>query len=138
MGWGAKDKERVRVFAEQGFSARQIASEFPGVTRNAVIGRMKRAGIPFLNSRGGRADTVADLPEPISIAEPEPMPKPEPIAEPSVEPVSTRDVGRGQCRWPMNDGVPHWTHCGAYAPHGPYCEPHKARAFSHTSKRDAA
>lgn len=133
FSWGHEEIEKLRTLAAQGLSARQMSLEFVGASRNAVISRMARSGIPFLNARGTRT-SVAPLPVSIAEPEPEPMPKTEPIAEPSINPVSTLDLQRGQCKWPVTLDSPFY-HCGAHAPHGPYCEPHKARAFS-KSHRD--
>ena len=126
----------MRDLAAQGLSASQIANHLGGVTRSAVIGQMKRRGIDLKNKRGGRHDTVAELPAPV-VAEPETVPTPEPVAEPSPEPVTTLALARGQCKFPINDGVPQWLHCGASALRGPYCNEHRSRMYSQSHKREA-
>ena len=61
MGWTADEDVRLRDLAGQGMSASQIATELGKSSRNAVIGRAKRQGIPLGNRQGrrGAADTLA-------------------------------------------------------------------------------
>ena len=121
--WGADSIERLRTLAAQGLSGARIAVAMgDGLTRSAVGSKLKREGIPLL--------TPAIVPK----VKPAPEMPPEP-GPPS--PVTTLALQRGMCKWPVNSGAPPdgYLHCGAYAPHGPYCADHKARAFS-KSHRD--
>ncbi len=145
MDWG-RSEEKLRALAAQGLSARQIASQFVGVTRNAVIGQMKRRGIDLAGRRGGQRDTVAPLPEPSG--QPEPIlsgmaahhPTPPAVGEESRDTsVSTLELRRDSCRWPTNNGEAGvWLHCGAHAPHGPYCSEHRKRSYSASHPRRSA
>ena len=140
MGWGATDIERLRVLAAQGLSASQISRQFTGISRNAVISKMKRSGIEFMNKRGGRHDTVATLPAPQPSGQPEPVallsgmaahhPTPPAVGEESRDTtVSTKDLRwSGQCKFPVTDDAP-FMHCGAPA-NGVYCDTHHARMYS--------
>ena len=145
MGWGATDIERLRVLAAQGLSASQISRQFTGISRNAVISKMKRSGIEFMNKRGGRHDTVATLPAPKPSGQSEPSPfgqaahhsaPPAADEESRDTTVSTLELRRGQCKFPMTDDAP-WLHCGAQA-NGSWCPEHRARIFSAARPRSVA
>lgn len=123
MDWGANQIERLRVLAEAGMSASEIARAMGVVSRSAVISKMRREKIPLQASHGKRPERVVAAP-----VEPVPEP-PEPAPErPAVDPVSTLEVRRGQCRWIVTDDIP-FMHCGAHAPQGPYCTYHRARSY---------
>ncbi|MBD0864523.1 MAG: GcrA cell cycle regulator [Rhodobacteraceae bacterium] len=89
MSWTDERVKILKKMWEEGQSASQIADKLGGVTRNAVIGKVHRLGLP---RRSHRATPV-----------PKPKPKPEPVkevktivaraepveCEPAVEPVPT-------------------------------------------------
>ena len=52
-GWSAQRIEALRVLAARGDSAATIAGKLGGLTRNAVIGKCQRAGIPLEPKAGG-------------------------------------------------------------------------------------
>jgi GcrA cell cycle regulator len=109
MDWTEERASQLKELWAQGLSARQIADQLGGVTRNAVIGKAHRLGL--------------SQPSPAKI-------KAKPTAIPTV-------ADRG-CRWPIgHPGETAFRFCGAPAETGkPYCTEHCAVAYR--TKDDAA
>ena len=86
---------------DQGLSASEIAARLGGISRNAVIGKAHRLGLPSRPSPIKRARAVAE-----------------------------RKPGRGCC-WPLGDpGEKDFHFCGKRAEPGrPYCAEHCAVAY---------
>lgn len=61
MGWSAEDDTKLREMAAAGLSASQIAVELGKGSRNAVIGRAKRQGIPLGGRQGRRRGAASTL-----------------------------------------------------------------------------
>ena len=116
--------ERVNILTRlwaEGLSARQIATQLGGVTRNAVIGKAHR-----LNLQRGQ-----------SVPEPKPIPKPPVIQEPP--PMNHPDVKPWMCRWPSEGpgryglGI-----CGkTVQPGRHYCAEHLTMAYLQRKRRVA-
>ncbi|MGD9769909.1 MAG: GcrA family cell cycle regulator [Pseudolabrys sp.] len=121
-GWPDQRVAALKKFAADGLPASHIAVEL-GVTRNAVIGQIKRRGFEWnYGARGGRArDAVANrfrnerparvkplrLPKPYRVVavpaqNPGPLPEPTPA---EIEPLklSLFDLKNNSCRWPCGD-----------------------------------
>ena len=67
MAWTDERVEKLKTLWAEGLSARQIAEQLGGVTRNAVIGKVHRLGLSGRatsnnSSTGGRAKTAARKP----------------------------------------------------------------------------
>lgn len=159
MAWTAERVESLKDLWAQGYSASQIASRIGGCTRNAVIGKVHRLGLP------GRATTSRARPPrrhyqraaasspgraPAKPKRPQ-APKKDrgfelaPLADAAVlaaiDGVAPDDFGidrrplaeleREDCHWPIGDPRKEdFGFCGAAALLGrPYCEKHAARAF---------
>ena len=146
----AEKIEAVKTAWEPGVSASQIAANFNGVTRNAVIGLYHRypddlAGVPLKKPTASvkamvkakaRKNYTVRVPSTIrpKIDAPQMEPEPEPL--PEIGEVEAHLCGRPlpmlsahQCRWPVNDAPYGEMHlfCGVPAD-GSYCEAHGSRA----------
>ena len=99
---------------EEGLTTSQIGERI-GITKNAVVGKVHRLGLP---KRGS----------PIK-------PKPE---KKKTNVVSMAQLRPGMCVWPIGDpATDDFYFCGAEAMEGrPYCEEHCARAYVKPSKED--
>ncbi|MCV9960777.1 GcrA family cell cycle regulator [Pararhizobium sp. BT-229] len=134
MKWSDIPKEerlqRVREFAKKGLSANQIACEFQGISRNAIIGFMHRNDIPLTRKRGdNRVEAAAANRKAAGQSAPKATPAkvlakretsfrktpapelaPLKIARkhafnplPGVAPMRIEDLPvMGRCRWPVN------------------------------------
>jgi len=73
--WIGENKDKLTELWNAGLSARDIAAEFPGSTRNAVIGAARRIGLPRReNPRSFRSSLTpyeAPIRQHIPIAEPD-------------------------------------------------------------------
>lgn len=146
--WSQRDHEALLKLAGSGCTASEIANRmterlgFP-VSRNAVIGRLHRAGLPL----GKRGDVPPSVPQ-ARPARPKPAPKPKAAPKPVVQPVVKRrcddvatvallDLQPHHCKWPVGDpGAPGFGFCGdARVEDTPYCAGHNARA---TTRREEA
>jgi len=129
VAWTDEIVTEIRHLAAQGLSASNIGNEL-GITRNAVIGKMRRLKIPLLgDSQGGRRAgdqrprrKRATLKVPVSEAEPKPLPTN----------VTLMELVPEGCRWPMGDpGTPEFAYCGNRRAqiNLPYCEGHCRMAY---------
>jgi len=144
-GWSEDRVETLKRLWTEGQSASQIAAELGGVSRNAVVGKVHRLGLPVrakdrlhrLRSRkrktklqppsASRPRFVERKPSPAAAlfsAQSEPLPPP---AETDIARVQLMDLEPHHCRWPAADSP---GFCGCQKVAGlPYCEPHARRAF---------
>ncbi len=131
--------ERVAILTRMwkaGEPASAIAAYLRGVSRSAVLGKIKRLGLEREASAPARPAGAEPAPPPIAPAPPRPVPKP-----------AARKASRPRpCRWPEGDPRdPAFRFCGEAAREGsPYCAAHHARAYqpmparrSPASKADA-
>lgn len=157
VDWTDARIDRMKQLLGQGLSATAIAAAIgPNVTRNAVIGKVKRMGLNLqgpLSSTSrilaGRTPgdwrrspapaksprTYSSLKEafgPSRFLRPEPLP--EPIADTAI-PFGQRrklvDLTEFTCRWPVGDpGQDGFFFCGSQARDGsPYCTGHHRVAY---------
>lgn len=135
--WSQRDHEAMLKLAASGLSGSEIANRmterlrFP-VSRNAVIGRLHRAGLPL----GKQVDVAPSVPR-VRAARPKPAPKPKPVVQPVVKrrcddvaTVALLDLQPHHCKWPVGDpGAPGFGFCGDTRIDGtPYCAGHNKRA----------
>lgn len=129
----AQIETMIRLCGE-GWSARRIAAEIGGISRNCVIGRLRRAGHHChsntpQNSAGKRRLGFPKASSP-------PVPKPPrviatPVAAPDpIGPLDALPDDLNACRWIAGDPLkPGWQCCGAETDGGPWCAHHKAKMY---------
>jgi GcrA cell cycle regulator len=126
----------IEALWAEGLSASQIGLRM-GITKNAVIGRVHRMGLPSRQSPLGAQGAAAlrhvpvvdgaTLPPLASAVAARKTPKPEP-APPVAPPKPRRDEARG-CQWIEGSGSP-WQRCGAPVwRHSAWCEEHYRRVY---------
>lgn len=141
--WPPERDELLRqLWCVEGLSKSKIAARMPGLTPNAVIGRVHRLGLSKASrAEATRAQQHVKPPKPIverrrsrprnmirfgSLSIPKsviPAEMPE-LEQPSVKGVTLEERRADQCGWPINDGGP-YLYCGAErAGHRRYCDRH--------------
>jgi GcrA cell cycle regulator len=139
-----------------GVSASQIAKQLGGVTRNAVLGKIHRAGMSVRASPPvpKKAPKVAKSLQPkdrpsrgaghpwmAGAIQPAPKPPEPPKAGPPPEGPGTATIltlGRRSCRWPIGDPLEAtFTLCGRRAAGGRYCVEHDQLAFQPAKAKHA-
>ncbi len=146
MTWTNETVERLKTLWAEGQSASVIARRIGGITRNAVIGKVHRLGLP---GRATRARTqpprrrtqtlrvrIRNAPRPPVTATVMPRARPRCAAvlpelapAPSIT-VTVVTLTRLTCRWPIGDPFDSGFHfCGRAAnERDPYCAHHMALA----------
>lgn len=142
MGWTDERVELLKKLWQDGLSASQIARQVGGVTRNAVIGKVRRMGLPY------RAAPRADRPQPpqgsvlmYAPARPRAIrgcdqeaPLPSRRFRTQDQPCSLKS-----CSWPIGTpGVQGFSLCGDEADSGPYCRPHASIAYTPSAPTDVS
>lgn len=167
MSWTDERVELLRKLWSDGLSASQVAAELgPGITRNAVIGKIHRLG---LAERAKTAATPrpraakAARPQTASISAPRSgghavhgnvalafatqavvvarVAPEEEVVIPMSERVTLMELRESMCRWPMGDPTtPEFRFCGANSPigSGPYCAHHARVAYQPAQDRRRA
>lgn len=139
--WSRGDHEFLVQLAGTSCTASEIAEQMSArlqspVSRNAVIGRLHRAGI-----RLGRQPTTAprkprkprEQRKPLRVVEPKPAPKPaQPVVKRRCDDIATvvlLELQPHHCRWPVGDpGTPGFGFCGDARVEGtPYCAGYNRR-----------
>lgn len=82
MSWTDERIETLKKMWDSGLTATQIAEELGGVSRNAVIGKAHRLGLPSRPSpvKSNEAKAAAAAAPAVAPAEPKPAPTPKPAA----------------------------------------------------------
>jgi GcrA cell cycle regulator len=142
MAWTDERVERLRELWDKGLSASQIAKELAeNVTRNAVIGKAHRMGLPSRPSPV-KADpakrAAAAAKKKAAAAAPKKAPATARSA-PSTGKVSILDLTESMCKWPIgHPGESHFHFCGkASQPNFPYCASHCVEAYQVQQPRRA-
>ena len=127
MEWTEERVARLTELWTAGYSARNIAEQLGGVTRNAVIGKANRLGLskPTKSSITRRRKREARE-----------TPPPEEIVVGPEGGVSILTLTTSTCRWPLgHPGEETFRFCGARTKTGqPYCEAHCRMAYQAPSK----
>lgn len=126
-----------------GLSASEIAARFPGITRNAVLGKLHRLGRLGRGRPTASAHSRAVKPPRAPNVR---RPKPAALMRSPVAPVSMAtpswagEVGEVEalqswhCRWPIGDPqVAGFAFCGRRVAARPYCGDHRAMAYQPAS-----
>jgi GcrA cell cycle regulator len=159
--WTPERKALCLSLWSDGVSATTIAAQLGGVTRNAVIGKVHRAGAPKKRQAYLRT-TAALIAPPVRPRRPQATgggiganlargvgkafaklnpPKivaalpPKPLTEPTRRPITLMKLQPQSCRWPVKEetGV-RQLFCGATTEIGvPYCEFHTKRSRGHSA-----
>jgi GcrA cell cycle regulator len=165
MSWTDERVELLRKLWSDGLSASQVAAELgPGITRNAVIGKIHRLGLAERaktaaapRPRAAKAArpqgaTVASAPrsgghvvhgnvalafatQAVVVARVAPE---EEVVIPMSERVTLMELRESMCRWPLGDPTtPEFRFCGAHSPigSGPYCSHHARVAYQPAQDR---
>jgi GcrA cell cycle regulator len=159
MSWTDERVEFLRKLWSDGLSASQISAELgPGITRNAVIGKIHRLGLAERAKKvSAQRPRVAKPPRqmrqrtngaashgslalafaPHVVAAPQHAPEEENVI-PISERVSLVELCESMCRWPMGD--PHaddFRFCGGKSTlgSGPYCAYHARVAYQPAQDR---
>jgi GcrA cell cycle regulator len=166
MSWTDERVDLLRKLWSDGLSASQVAAELgPGITRNAVIGKIHRLGLaeraktanaprprvankaprppaPAPRPGGGHAVhgnvALAFAPQTMVVARVAPE---EEVVIPLSERVTLMDLRESMCRWPMGDPTtPEFRFCGGRSPigGGPYCAHHARVAYQPAQDRRRA
>ena len=165
MSWTDERVERLTKLWADGLSASQIAAELGGVSRNAVIGKVRRLNLPGRAKSGGssssRSKRVASgrgsygacsgapctagataLKQDViadAIAEVDTRP-----IKDVVVPISRRlpltELTEKTCKWPVGDPLQEdFCFCGVYCDESaPYCTYHARLAFQPAAERRRA
>jgi GcrA cell cycle regulator len=162
MSWTEERVELLRKLWNDGLSASQVAAELgPGITRNAVIGKIHRLGLaerakapsaprpraakaPRVQQPAARTQSapvmgnvaLAFSPRPaVAVA---PAPQEEDVVVPLTARVTLMELRESMCRWPMGDPTAsEFRFCGAKYPAGtgPYCNHHAGIAYQPAQDR---
>ena len=136
MAWTTKRIEKIRLLAEQGLSAAQIADKFGDVTRNAVCGAAHRNRIYFKGSLSGAFNAEPRKPRKRS-----PHPKLRMIIGTIMANgnVTLEQLEAHHCRWPIGmPGDPDFVFCGENKEANiSYCAGHASIAYRCQEVTDA-
>jgi GcrA cell cycle regulator len=149
--WNDERVETLKTLWAKGLTCAQIAMRLGGVTRNAVIGKVTRLGLPPRGRQNTRSPRIGgqSVPKlralrrrtrervPFNKVGPVARLKAEPFvpqAEPFVEPSNRKrllELTDSSCRWPIGEvGEPDFGFCNREHVRGlPYCEAHARIAF---------
>lgn len=141
--WTNEAVGRLTALAKGGHSSSAIAAALAKqfgkpVSRNAVIGKLHRAGIILGVQRRAPAEPKPATRPTIKFRQPRaekslPLTPSVTAVEPALKatPVTFAELEPHHCRWPFGDvGNPDFRFCGARRALGrPYCEEHHAKAW---------
>jgi GcrA cell cycle regulator len=158
--WTPERQEQARTLWRSGSSATEIAKKLGGgVSRCAVIGKLRRLGEEKRNPEAGKIAARINVPKPTPRAcppgpvlaaplktrpevqaavAPVQIEAPAPVkavrirtAPLNCEPVSMEALTADSCRWPIGGySAPASAFCGAPKERGPYCAAHGAIAYT--------
>jgi GcrA cell cycle regulator len=137
VNWTDELISEMRRFAGKRYSASQIGLEL-GISRNAVIGKMRRLKIPLLgHPQGGRRDGDPRPQRPRRKRAVLKVPVPEPLPELPTG-VTLMELVPAACRWPVGDpATREFVYCGVRreCPTLPYCPGHCRMAYRASEER---
>ncbi|WP_370372911.1 GcrA family cell cycle regulator [Henriciella pelagia] len=145
-GWTEERCALLKKLWAEGYSCSQIARRLGNTTRNAVIGKRIRMGLPdrltptkpmCRPSRRAKASISKRAIPPLpkvkrSTANNEPRRRPPKrkitVPEPDTKGIPFEQIDNSTCKWPLGDGPP-YSFCGCKPAEGSaYCEHHTQRA----------
>lgn len=129
--WTHERVSLLRAMWVKGWPASVIARELGGVSRNAVIGKAHRIGLPGRKTPNRKVKPVRTRPVEAARKTPAPALKAKPGPKRASEPQSLEltiiEIGRHQCRWATGERSGQTVFCG-HETTGTYCEHHARRA----------
>lgn len=139
--WTPERRARLVKLRDEGLSASQIAAELGGVTRNAVIGTVRRLGLVKQDTQPKTVQKPRIRSTPFKPLPPSPLQDTSPIAtdqQSSGVPIALFDLQSHHCRWPIGES-PNIMFCGGAKLDGyVYCEHHCSVAYEpHRSRMTA-
>jgi GcrA cell cycle regulator len=143
VDWTEENLNLLRTLWREGKTAEKIATYIDGATKNAIVGKVNRLGLP--QRRVGPAPSRRDANfNPMFMPNPNrkrkkaaAKAKPQSHLKAFGTPVkSLLDLKPKQCRWPLNDPQDDDFHfCAAEREgSGPYCKEHKACSLQSTAQ----
>ena len=143
--WTDERVELLKKLWGGGLSGSQIAGELCcGLTRNSVIGKVHRLGLPTRARVNGEAGSLArGLRKPRAKRQSRAVAWKRPLSPENIIPVRQRrtllQLTENTCRWPIGDpATPEFFFCGARPLDGlPYCNYHSRAAYQPASERRA-
>jgi len=126
--WTPDRVKTLMALWSEGISTLEIGRRL-GVTKNAVVGKVHRLGLPKRQSPISATPRAPrePLPEPVRLSAP-----PMPIGKA----ISMEKLTHGMCSWPEGEpGTDNFHFCGLPSVDGkPYCSAHCQRAYVRVSK----
>lgn len=133
--WTEDELARAIRMVSEGFSGSQIATSFGNLTRNAVIGRLHRAGFAAGGGKGGGQlgrKYTKKAKAPVALEEPV-VQLPPPVELPALGTVGVM-IDRG-CKFIHGDPLtPDFQYCGHPVSRRSYCAFHHDMMFTPTPK----
>ena len=137
--WTDNRLDRLKTLWREGVSASAIARDLgPGVSRNAVLGKVHRMGLsasrasppaPISRTAPPRVDTGPRRPRPAP-SKGRRSPENDLSQTPDVGGRTILSVRRGECRWPFGDPEKRgFSLCGEPVGRGAFCAAHAAIAY---------
>ncbi len=136
--WSPEEDKKFRAMWLEGKSASQISRALSGRTRNAVLGRVFRLGLPQRVSPIG-----APRPKAV-VAAARAKPQPAPVVEPEdpgpmKPPITTIELRDHHCKWPYDARGDDYHYCGQPPKDDrPFCPYHCGRAYQPKMTKTAA
>jgi GcrA cell cycle regulator len=141
-GWTAERVEQLKALYAAGLSCGEIAARMGGITRNAVLGKVHRLGLPLRGNdhlfgrtrqpcQTKRRRERRDSPFRLLLAARRAAPAPLPVIESETGRVPFLALEPGACRYIPGDVRVDSRACGdPIVPGLPYCERHALRCFA--------
>jgi GcrA cell cycle regulator len=134
-----REAQALRLFLREGLTAAEVADVLGGVTRAAVISKVRRLGFRKRAAQPATERATVAVRRPCIDRRlppkrpPQPMPALRDVA-PTGEPRRLACLPLGACHWPVDDPGPGRMHlalfCAGPAPDGVYCVAHRALAHA--------
>jgi GcrA cell cycle regulator len=149
MIWNDAAVTKLKELYELGKSATQIAWEFSNCTRNAVIGKLHRAGMTTPRPKGRKPTELKrehprprrkKIEEPYGLERMEAFLPPEPERPAEMRKCSLMQLTSKSCRWPIGDPRdPDFFFCGnaIAGEFTVYCDHHNQIAYTTAAQRRA-
>lgn len=149
MSWTDERVEMLQQMWSEGQSAAQIAKTLGGVTRNAVIGKVHRLGLPQRASpsrpakrpvRAARSRAVTSAgdsrPRQAPMEPSIPLPQLDPILLEDGKPANVLTLREAMCKFPIGDPAEaSFAFCGRNACSGSYCADHARVVYQPAQQR---